>query len=129
MDSPVLAKKRQCQGRRLLPARYQVRSSEDPATYLNLATALYNSGRLKQAESILEQGIAAYPYIGQLVARLAIDYARDGQPLRAQTLIAQYRKIFPEDTSVRGALKQIEGSEENRELPASCRVLSDPLPR
>jgi hypothetical protein len=103
--------------------------SEDPATYLNLATALHNMQRFQEAESVLERGIAAYPLSGQLVARLAIDYSSDGQEWRARTLIKQYRKLFPEDTAVRDALKQIDGAEHNSEPPGFSRGTSVPLPK
>ena len=103
--------------------------SEDPTTYLNLATALYNMGRYAEANSVLERGIASYPYSGQLVARLAIDYASNGQEWRAQTIIKQYRKLFPEDTTVRDALTLIEGTEHNAEPPGFGRGTSVSLPK
>ena len=57
---------------------------------------------------MLERGVAAYPYSGPLVARLALQYAADGQRWRAQSLIQEYRKIFPENPEVRQALQQID---------------------
>ena len=82
--------------------------SEEPITFLNLATALGNMGRTEEAQVILERGVAAYPYSGPLVARLALQYAADGQRWRAQSLIQEYRKIFPENPEVRQALQQID---------------------
>ncbi len=103
--------------------------SEDPATFLNLATALHNTGRYQEAESVLERGIATYPNSGQLVARLAIDYSIDGQGWRAHSIIKQYRKLFPEDTAVRDALKQIDGAENSSEAPGFSRGTSVTLPK
>jgi hypothetical protein len=103
--------------------------SENSATYLNLATALHNMGQYREAESVLERGIAAYPNSGQLVARLAIDYSSDGQGWRARSIIKTYRKLFPEDTVVRDALKQIDGAENNPETPGFSRGPSVALPR
>jgi hypothetical protein len=37
-----------------------------------------------------------------------LQYAADGQSWRAQNLIQQYRKLFPEDTVARQALQQID---------------------
>jgi hypothetical protein len=82
--------------------------SEEPTTYLNLASATENLGRHQEAEAVLERGVAAYPYSGLLVARLAQQYFNDGQAWRARVLIQQYRKLFPEDPTVRDALKQFD---------------------
>jgi hypothetical protein len=57
----------------------------------------------------LERGVAAYPYNGILMARLAEQYATDGQAERARKLVAQYRAVFPEDTMVREAEKHLDG--------------------
>jgi hypothetical protein len=78
---------------------------------------------------VLERGIAAYPYSGPLVARLAIDYSSDGQGWRAHTIIKQYRKVFPEDPVVREALKQIDGASYGAEPPGLSRGASIALPR
>jgi predicted Zn-dependent protease len=82
--------------------------SEEPTTYLNLATALENLGRQGEAEVVLERGVAAYPYSGPLVAMLAQQYQAEGETWRAQKLIQQYRALFPEDAVVRAAQMQIE---------------------
>jgi hypothetical protein len=103
--------------------------AEDPVTYLNLATSLHNVGRDQEAEAVLERGVASYPNSGKLVARLAIDYASDGQGWRALTLIRQYRKLFPEDTTVRDALKQIDGAGNHSESPGFSRGTSITSPR
>jgi hypothetical protein len=81
--------------------------SQEPTTFLNLGTALQNAGRAKDAESILEQGIALFPFNGPLVARTAIQYALDGQTWRAYALIGKYRQLFPEEPAARQALEVI----------------------
>jgi hypothetical protein len=82
--------------------------SEEPSTYLNLANAQENLGRHQEAEATLERGVAAYPYSGPLVTRLAQQYFNDGQAWRARVLIQQYQKLFPEDLTVRDALQQFD---------------------
>jgi predicted Zn-dependent protease len=64
---------------------------------MNLASALANLGRRQEAESVLERGVAAYPYNGTITARLAQQYAMDGQMVQARKLVEKYRKVFPED--------------------------------
>jgi len=79
-------------------ARALEHGSEEPTTFLNLATALENQGRAAEAQAVLERGAAAYPYSGPLASRLAMRYAANGQVLRAQDVVRHYRSIFPEDT-------------------------------
>ena len=81
--------------------------SEDQSTFLNLATALENQGNTQQAEQVLERGVDTYPYSGALVARLALRYTANGKAWRAENVIRQYRKVFPEDASVRMAEQKI----------------------
>ncbi|MGB7549132.1 MAG: hypothetical protein WBM14_15435 [Terracidiphilus sp.] len=94
--------------------------SEEPTTFLNLATALHGMGRGLDAEAVLERGVAAYPYSGSLTARLALEYAADGKSWRARALIEQFRKNFPGDLEVREALKLVdaEGNAEAPDLPS-----------
>ena len=86
--------------------------SNEPITYLNLATALENLGRGQEAEGILERALAAYPYSDQITARLAQQYAMDGQPGKARSLVDHYRAVFPEDTLVREAGKHLDAPAE-----------------
>ena len=83
--------------------------SEEPTTFLNLATALQNLGRAQDAEMVLERGVAAYPYSEPLVARLAQQCLVGGKAWRARNLVEQYRALFPEDPAMRALQKQIEG--------------------
>jgi tetratricopeptide (TPR) repeat protein len=82
--------------------------SEEPIIFLNLATALENLDRMQEAEAVLEKGLAAYPYSDQLTARLAQQFAKDGQPERARKLVDQYRALFPEDPAVRGVEEHLD---------------------
>jgi hypothetical protein len=95
--------------------------SEEPTTFLNLATALQKLGRSDEEKVVLERGVAAYPYSGPLVAKLAGRYFAEGQTWRARNLVQQYRAVFPEDALVQAAQKQIEGPrngvEPNRNVP------------
>jgi len=81
--------------------------SEELITFLNLATALENLGRGQEAAAVLEKGLAAYPYSGQLTARLAQQYAMDGQTAKARKLVDKYRALFPEDPAVREVEKHL----------------------
>jgi len=77
------------------------RGSEEPTTFMNLATALANLGRAREAEEVLQRGVAAYPYYGPLTARLAQQCAMDGEMGKARNLVKQYRAVFPEDPALR----------------------------
>jgi hypothetical protein len=91
-------------------ARALKQGSKEPTTFLNLATALENLGRAQDAEAVLERGVAAYPYSGPLVARLAQRYFIDGQTSRARNLVQQYRALFPEDVLLRGVQRQMDAA-------------------
>jgi hypothetical protein len=95
-------------------ARALKQGSEDPTTFMNLATALANLGRGHEAESILERGAAAYPYNGTLTARLAEQYAIDGDGWRARKAVEDFRKIFPGDEPLRELEKRLNAAPEAR---------------
>ena len=78
---------------------------------------LHNFGRYAEANSV----ITAYSYSGQLPARLAIDYSDNGQEWQARAIIKKYRKLFPEDIVVPGALTQIDRPEHTEEPPGFSR--------
>ena len=82
--------------------------SEEPTTFVNLATALANLGEHQQAQAVLERGVAAYPYSGQLTARLAQQYAVNGEAWRARKLVEQYRAVLPGDAAVNEAAKYLD---------------------
>jgi hypothetical protein len=81
--------------------------SDEPMTYLNLGVALQNCGRSQDAEAVLQKGTAEFPWNGPLIARMAVQYAMDGQSWRAYSVIKKYRQVFPEDPVVRQALEQV----------------------
>jgi hypothetical protein len=82
--------------------------SEEPTTFMDLAMALDGLGQTQEAERVLERGAAAYPYSGAMAARLAQQYAMDGQAWRARKLVEQYRAEFPEDVLLQGVQKRLE---------------------
>jgi len=84
--------------------------SEDPITYLNLATALENLGRGPQAEGVLERAAAAYPWNDQITARLVQQYAQNGEGEKARKLVGQFRAVFPEDPLVREVAAHLDSS-------------------
>jgi predicted Zn-dependent protease len=89
-------------------ARAIKHGSEEPTTFMNLATALANLGRRQQAEGVLERGAAAYPYSGPLTARLAQQYAMDGELGKARKVVERYRAVFPEDPLAREVEKHLD---------------------
>jgi len=103
--------------------------SEEPIAFLNLATALENLGRGQEAEGVLEKGLAGYPYSGQLTARLAQQYAVDGQAAKARKLIGQYRALFPEDLGVRDVEHRLDDMGRADTLTGPGRSTQAPLPR
>ncbi len=102
--------------------------SEEPTTFLNLASALSGLGRGQEAEAVLEQGVAAYPYNGALVTRLSLQYISDGKSWEARAVIEAYRKVFPEDRQVRAALSKIDanGRVDDSSLPGKGIVIAPP---
>jgi hypothetical protein len=59
---------------------------------------------------VLERGVAAYPYNGILTARLAQQYAMDGQADEARKLAGRYRSVFPEDSLMRAVEERLDGA-------------------
>jgi 2-hydroxychromene-2-carboxylate isomerase len=82
-----------------------------------------------QAERVLERGVAAYPYNGLLTARLAQQYAMDGQMGQARKLVEKYRALFPEDANVREVEKHLEGIQNVDPLTAPGRSASITAPK
>jgi hypothetical protein len=103
--------------------------SEDPIIFLNLASALENLGRGQEAAGVLEKGLAAYPYSGQLTARLAQQYALDGEAAKARKLVERYRALFPEDLGVREVERHLNDTGSASPLTAPGRSPQVPLPR
>jgi hypothetical protein len=110
-------------------ARALALGSEESTTFLNLAMALRGMGRGLDAEAVLQRGVAAYPYDGALVARLALQYAADGKTWRAEDAIGAYRKVFPEDALVRKALQGIESGGKPGDPSLTSRGAPVALPR
>jgi hypothetical protein len=110
LGAVALAEKKDDAAAAIYFARALNRGSEEPTTYTNLATALANLGHSQQAERILEQGVAAYPYAKQLTARLAQQYAADHELERARELVQRYRVEFPEDPQMRAIEKFLDNA-------------------
>ena len=103
--------------------------SEEPTTFLNLAMALRGMGRGQDAEAVLQRGVAAYPYDGALVARLALQYAANGKIWQSEDTIRAYRRVFPEDPLTRKVLQQIETSGASGDPSSPSRGAPMMLPR
>jgi hypothetical protein len=68
---------------------------------------------------VLERGVAAYPYSGPLVARLAQSYFLSGQTWRARGLVQQFRALFPEDPSLREVQTRLDAMAPVSPLPGA----------
>jgi Tfp pilus assembly protein PilF len=110
-------------------ARALKQGSEDPTTFMNLATALANLGQAHRAEEVLARGVAAYPYNGLLTARLAQQYAMDGEVQQARKVVEKYRAVFPEDALLREVEKHLEGAANVDPLTPSGRSAPITAPR
>jgi hypothetical protein len=110
-------------------ARALKQGSEDPTTFMNLATALDNLRRGREAETVLERGVAAYPYYGPLTACLGQQYAMDGDSNKARKLLKQYRTEFPEDPYVREVEKRLDAAGDVEPLMSPGSKAPGTLPR
>jgi hypothetical protein len=102
--------------------------SEEPTTFLNLAIVLENLDRAQEAEAVLERGVAAYPYSGLLTAKLAQEYAMDGQLSRARNLVQKYLTLFPEDSAMREVQEHLDaaGSADDPATPSQATPVPPP---
>jgi hypothetical protein len=89
--------------------------SADYSTYQNLAAALAELGRKGEATTVLERGVAAYPYQGSLLENLALAYLSQGRVRDARSLVEPYRRLFPEDRSMAPVEEQIRAAEAAQE--------------
>jgi hypothetical protein len=103
--------------------------SEEPTTFLNLATALQNMGRAQDAEAVLERGVAAYPYSGPLVERLAQQYSIGGKSWRALNIVERYLSVFPEDPALRAVQKRLDAGGNSGDPAAPNRNAPVTLPK
>ncbi len=110
-------------------ARALKQGSEEPTTFLNLATALENLGKGQDAETVLERGVAVYPYSGPLTANLAQHYVMDGQGWRARNLVEKYRALFPEDPALREVEKHLDAAGNAGQLTAPGQTAPVTAPR
>ncbi len=83
--------------------------SEQPTTFLNLATALDGAGDARGAENVLERGARAYPWNSALLTHWAQECAKLGEGWKAHDALAAYNREFPEDETVRQALGDLQG--------------------
>lgn len=103
--------------------------ADDPDTLLNMANAYAMLDRFADAEDVLERGLKNYPYSGPLLARLVQIYTADGKVARARAIATSYRKIFPDDLTVRQAIDQLEngpGSGNLQSVPQRDTVVAPP---
>lgn len=82
--------------------------SASAADYELYGFLLARSGECAAAVQTLRQGIARYPYSTHLYKRLALVYAHFHDYQNALALMKQELQMFPEDSYMRGIIRQIE---------------------
>lgn len=75
-------------------------------TYLDLADAFARQGRYDEAVSVLERGLAAFPYSKAVRKYLALSYIRQKAYVKAKLTLEEFVRDFPEDSFMRGLLRQ-----------------------
>jgi Flp pilus assembly protein TadD len=129
LGAVALAQKKDNAEAALQFARALKAGSEEPTTYLNLATALENLGHGREAENILEQGVALYPWSSALNANLALAYTANDEAWRARSLVEKYRAVFPEDAAMRAVEKHLDAAAASGESAAPARSGATAPPR
>jgi hypothetical protein len=74
----------------------------------DLAEALARAGRLEEAVGTLRRGLTVQPYSPALHKLLALRYIQLKQYPLAKAAMQRYLELFPQDSFVRGLLKQVE---------------------
>jgi hypothetical protein len=64
-----------------------------------------------------------------MTARLAQQYAMNGEQARARKLIDRYRALFPEDTLVREAAMHLDSYVRGDPLTGAGRLPAQPVPK
>ena len=79
----------------------------ETSTYMDMATALTNAGRLPDAVKYLETAVQQDPYNAVLIKTLTLDYIKLQRYSEATEQLQKYVEIFPEDSFMRGLLAKV----------------------
>jgi len=91
-------------------ARALKSGNQELTTYMYLATALDSIGHDEEAENVLERAVATYPWSAMMRVRLARQYVHDNKVWRARATLNEYLKVFPEETSARDMLNEMQSA-------------------
>lgn len=78
------------------------------ATYVNLSEALSRAGRSEDAIAALKRGETSYPYSQPIRKHLILAFIRAKQYPQAKEAMERFVQDFPEDSFMRGLLRQVE---------------------
>jgi hypothetical protein len=76
-------------------------------TYIDLNEALSRTGRTEDAVAALERGEAVFPYSQVIRKHLILAFIRQKQYPKARQAMDRYIQDFPEDSFMRGLLRQV----------------------
>jgi hypothetical protein len=76
-------------------------------TYIDLNEALSRAGRIEDAVAALERGEVIFPYSQVIRKHLILSYIRQKQYPKARQAMDRYVQDFPEDSFMRGLVRQI----------------------
>ena len=79
----------------------------ETSTYMDMATALTNAGRLPDAVKYLETAVQQDPYDAVRRKTLTLDYIKLQRYSEATEQLQKYVEIFPEDSFMRGLLAKV----------------------
>ncbi len=89
----------------------QQRGSETTTTFLDLGQALSGAGRHEEAAKVLSRGIEVSPYAEVLYKSLVLEQITLKHYPHALEVLRRCVELFPEDSFMRGLLKQVESSQ------------------
>jgi hypothetical protein len=77
------------------------------STYADLSDALLQAGSAAEAAATLERAQSAYPWTKDVRKRLVLAYIRQKEYTKSAAALKSYVADFPEDSFMRGLLKQV----------------------
>ena len=92
----------------------QQRGSEATTTFLDLGQALSSAGEHEKAAKVLSRGIEISPYAEVLYKTLVLEYITLKHYQHALEVLKRCVELFPEDSFMRGLLKQVESTQAAR---------------
>ncbi|MCZ2150742.1 MAG: tetratricopeptide repeat protein [Bryobacterales bacterium] len=91
-----------------LLAKAERKGKASSTTYVNLGEALSRAGRSEDAIAALKRGENSYPYSQTIRKHLILAFIRAKQYPQAKEAMERFAQDFPEDSFMRGLLRQVE---------------------